>query len=269
MMVGAPSPSEPEDPELLPRFPILLHEDIPLLLVFGYNLAGYPEPVERHVQFFRKQGRVRDKPLLPPNQPLAVLDTIPRPVVDYFSSEKRRYTQNDLIKEQLFRLIYSVYQKKGLYIKEGGFIHRGYRDQKTPWKKEVAEASKLRFHWDTGKQQYTFQDGSVLPPVHRYEPVIWKVNGFDLSLTLRIERQDDEAVNIQLFEGPLTGPATDLPSLSVYMAKDKNKPIAEFKGLGNPWGGYGHDGVALPKGADVQAKFWSGNKAIDSPIMKP
>jgi hypothetical protein len=247
-----------------------LHEDIPLLLVFGYNLGGHPEPVSRHVDYFRKEGHVRDKPLSPPDQPLSVIESIPRQVVDYFSSNGRAlYTQNDLVQEQLFRLIYSVYHKKGLYIKEAGVIHRGSWNQKTNWKEEAADVSKLRLRWDARKQQYSFQDGSILPPAPRYEPVTWKVKGFDLDLTLRIERQDDDMVNIGLVEGDLTGPATDLPSFAVYKVKNKDKPIAEFKGLGRPHGGYEHSGVSLPKGAAVQARFWSGDKAIVSPVLKP
>jgi hypothetical protein len=270
MFVGAPIPSEPKDPKLIPRFPILLHEDIPLLLVFGYNLGGYPEPVSRHVDYFRKEGNVRNKPLSPPDQPLGVIESIPQKVVDYFSSYGRGLcTQNDLIQDQLFRLIYSVYRRKALYIKEGGFIHQGYWNGKTTWKQEAAEVSRLRFHWDAGKQQFTFQDGSVLPPPPRYEPVIWKVKGFDLDVTLRIDRQDNDMVNIRLVEGDLTGPATDLPSLAVYTVKNQDKLIAEFKGLGRPRGGYEQSGVALPKGVAVQAKFWSGDKAIVSPILKP
>src|SRR5262249_39712047 len=153
--------------------------------------------------------------------------------------------------------------------KEGSLIHRGYWDQKTTWKQEAAEVSKLRFRWDARKQQYTFQDGSILLPAPPNEPLIWKVKGFDLNVTLRIERQDDDVVNIGLVEGDLTGAATHLPSLVVYAVKNKDKPIAEFKDLGRPRNRLEHTGVSLPKGTAVQAKFWSGDKAILSPVMKP
>lgn len=73
MMVGSPSVKEPEDRKLIPLFPIVLRDDIPLNLVIGYALAGRRQPVEQHVDYFRKMGRLREHALHPSDHPLELL----------------------------------------------------------------------------------------------------------------------------------------------------------------------------------------------------
>ncbi len=74
MWVGAPSPEEPTDPQRLPHFPLLLLDDVPLLLIGGYSVGGRPELPHSHVRYFREHGRLRTKPLVPPADPLVFLD---------------------------------------------------------------------------------------------------------------------------------------------------------------------------------------------------
>jgi len=64
--IGRPYPPPPPDPAKLPRFPIMIVKDIPLLVVRGYDIGGLPEPVMSHVEYFRKYGVVRGQPLAPP-----------------------------------------------------------------------------------------------------------------------------------------------------------------------------------------------------------
>jgi hypothetical protein len=59
MHLGRPWPEEPKDRTLMPRFPIVLERDIPLLVVSGYTLIGAAEPVEDHVRYFRERGTLR------------------------------------------------------------------------------------------------------------------------------------------------------------------------------------------------------------------
>jgi hypothetical protein len=63
--LGQPTVSPPRDPAALPRFPIVLAGDVPLLAVRGYTLGGLAEPIEAHVRYFREHGRLRAAPLSP------------------------------------------------------------------------------------------------------------------------------------------------------------------------------------------------------------
>ncbi len=63
--LGQPDISPPPSPEALPRFPIVLVQDVPLLVVRGYLLGGFPEPVDAHVTYFQTHGTIRGAPLAP------------------------------------------------------------------------------------------------------------------------------------------------------------------------------------------------------------
>lgn len=65
--LGVPTISPPTSPETLPRFPIVIVRDIPLLVVRGYSLGGLPEPVLDHVVYYRVHGTIRGQPLKPPS----------------------------------------------------------------------------------------------------------------------------------------------------------------------------------------------------------
>lgn len=64
--IGIPKAAEPSDPRSLPYFPLLLVDDIPLLLVTTFVLGGSAQPVEAHVQYYRANGILRSKPLTVP-----------------------------------------------------------------------------------------------------------------------------------------------------------------------------------------------------------
>jgi len=48
-----------------PRFPIVLIDDIPLLLVVSYILGGLPESVDNHLAYFESNGLIRTELLEP------------------------------------------------------------------------------------------------------------------------------------------------------------------------------------------------------------
>lgn len=69
MMIGAMSPAPPEDLTSIPRFPVVIVDDIPFSLLWGVTLGGRPQPVIDHVKYFRKHGTLRTGRLQPPDDP--------------------------------------------------------------------------------------------------------------------------------------------------------------------------------------------------------
>lgn len=67
--LGGSQPPPPPSPGALPRFPILVVDDLPLLLVTGYTLRGLPEPVTVHLAYYRQHGTLRTSPLAPATGP--------------------------------------------------------------------------------------------------------------------------------------------------------------------------------------------------------
>ena len=69
LLIGAMSPGPPKDRTRIPRFPIVIIDDVPFSLLWGVMLAGEAEPVTRHVEYFRKHGTMRAAKLRPPDDP--------------------------------------------------------------------------------------------------------------------------------------------------------------------------------------------------------
>ena len=114
MIVGMPSPAEPDDHKMFCRFPIDIEGDIPLLIVNGYMLAGVPEPPERHVKYFASTES--SAPTAGPvSEPFKLLDKSSKPgrwnfeVKDLFDGEQR---WRHLLGNQLLRLVDTVYRKE-------------------------------------------------------------------------------------------------------------------------------------------------------------
>jgi hypothetical protein len=76
--LGTPTIPPPPDPTKLPRYPIVMVRDVPLLAVGGYILRGLPEPIEDQVEFYRAHGSIRSRPLAPPESPEGVADEFAR-----------------------------------------------------------------------------------------------------------------------------------------------------------------------------------------------
>ncbi len=64
MRLGQPDVAPPPQ-DALPRFPVVIAADVPLLVVRGYLLGGAPELVASHVAPFREHGSIRSEPLSP------------------------------------------------------------------------------------------------------------------------------------------------------------------------------------------------------------
>jgi hypothetical protein len=64
MRLGGASLSAPPAPAL-PRFPVMLVDDVPVMLIGGYMLGGMAEPVTAHLEYYRKNGKLRTAPLAP------------------------------------------------------------------------------------------------------------------------------------------------------------------------------------------------------------
>jgi len=104
--IGIPEALEPHDASVLPYFPLLVVDDIPLLLVTTFLLGGSAERVETHVHHFRAHGVLRGTPLRPR------ADLGPTVVLDHASTLYRRaYGESPrpglraVLEEQLNRLV--------------------------------------------------------------------------------------------------------------------------------------------------------------------
>lgn len=64
--LGAPVPTPtPQEQRLLPQFPLLILDDVPLSVVEGYQLGGLPEPPGRYLDHLARAGTWLSRPLAP------------------------------------------------------------------------------------------------------------------------------------------------------------------------------------------------------------
>jgi hypothetical protein len=69
MRLGGSRPAAPASISALPRFPIAMVDEVPLMLVASYTLRGLAEPVTTHVEHYRTNGTIRAAPLAPARGP--------------------------------------------------------------------------------------------------------------------------------------------------------------------------------------------------------
>lgn len=74
LRLGASSPPPPPKPESLPLFPLVLIDDLPLMMVSGFALGGDTEPVAAHLAHYRANGNLRSRPLAPSGSKHGALD---------------------------------------------------------------------------------------------------------------------------------------------------------------------------------------------------
>jgi hypothetical protein len=100
---GKPDVPPPADPATLPRFPLVLAADVPLLAVHGYALGGLPEPVSAQIIDYREFGELRDGPMELPED-LGVVES------DFLAQWHRAYGDDEdalareLVSAQLARV---------------------------------------------------------------------------------------------------------------------------------------------------------------------
>jgi hypothetical protein len=284
MGVGAPSPSEPKDQKLLPRFPIAIEGDIPLLLVEGYMLAGSPEQVESHVAYFRQNGRVRAKPLVPTDNPFKELEKFaksPRWIYDGKDGLHDEQRGRQFLGEQLLRLMDTVYRVE---VGDFGEILRFDDNEETRGKKVVEGALNLTIRWDSKIHKYTFLDGKSLPEREpkNYRRERWrpKIAGLDIEVFIR--RAGPRYVSIWVSETYQVGKGGPGAVIKVVDVKAKDKPLVKIeagRGAISELPLEGRKGTTaasstwkpfeLKEGGEVQIQLVVAGKSHFSPTFKP
>jgi hypothetical protein len=271
MFAGARSP---ENKKLLPRYPICTEGDIPFLLTDARDLDhgfGPPPNSLEHVDYFRRHGRLRARPLQPTDKPWDALTAFEKSPRWKAIAKRDQEDQLFLLQYQMLTLLDSVYQ------------FGPDRSRVFPWgpkgaaqrQKTLSDVASLKIHWNPSENRYTFLDGKSLPPrpvkVYRREVWIPEVPGRRVKFSLARESSRD--VSVEIMERGKS-PRSKLV-FKLYNVGDGHKSIGEFRqGEGN--GGLQVDGsvyetysMSLPEGVQVKAELLLNNKLQTSPTLKP
>jgi hypothetical protein len=187
MMVGAPSPAEPKDKKLVPRFPLVIVGDVPLKIVRGYMLGGHPESPEDDVAAFRKIGTLRAKPLAPSTNALEEIEVAVGKLVHVIDIEK------EYVFDQALRFFGTVYHPRNrradTWIPNVG-----------EWKQLRADIEKIGITWNAQTMQMEMPGGATLKaPMQTYRRV-WSDFNVKTAKKSRVtfERISDDEVDVEL-----------------------------------------------------------------------
>jgi hypothetical protein len=276
---GMPSPAGPKDPHRIPRFPIALVDDIPLMLVSGYSLGGLPSSMEEVCSFFKVNGQLHPAPLAPTNDPLSAIvhlmnstqwiyaDTnLQKSGGMSFGSAEDNEREKSMLMEQLLRLIDSVYRMPTDV--NGNRLPCG-EPPESAWQKVMLEVSALKIKWDPRQNMFVFPDGSHLSKVDNkiYRRQIWKLAGLGFEdAEIVLERKDDKWVNVMVWGTEKAGATLRPGTLFLFDNKDMRAPLQTFSCTG----GTQSRTFGLITGSELTAKLViTGYSTNSSPVLKP
>jgi hypothetical protein len=158
--VGATSPERPADANLIPRFPLVIVDDIPLLLPLFYYGAGGVDGrgVPPDFAFFRDSCSLRQRPLMPTARPFSVLERIMESKQWIYSPSASNWAEAGLVR-QLCKLTSTVYDPSATVKKH---LAAWSFQLQLGWTSLLKETESLDIHWDVTANCYVFRDGSTL-----------------------------------------------------------------------------------------------------------
>lgn len=167
MDVPAGTSIRPVNPKLIPRFPMILQDDIPLLVYVpgGRFTAGRGLPLEQRMACFRQKGKIRQRPLLPSDHPAAAVEAFiklpPRltPGRKWEAHEDAAEHAHNHAVNQLLWLVEPVYRPDRLP-EDGDKV--GCTETEDHRQKLLSEIAKLDIRWDAAHNRYTFKNGTTL-----------------------------------------------------------------------------------------------------------
>jgi hypothetical protein len=270
VMLPYPDWLEPSIAKQLPRLPIMIWGDIPFLLESrgGGSTGPGPQPL-MHVDYFRKYGTLRAKPLSPTNKPIVAIERLieSRPLWNpqWGTDHKIGEMQRDLY-DQALRLLDTVDRREP--DEDVGYLKycccadaKEKKALETENRKIVDEASKLAVRWDAQKSLYTWLDGTFIPPFDEtlhpslsWHPAVPRFKGE--LLIKRLNRWYVELI-------ALSDAASLIDRTRVFDVKSKNKPLSEIDGAPNG------SRVLLDEGHEIQVELTADEKTYRSPVFKP
>jgi hypothetical protein len=156
ILIGVPDVSPGQDTESWPIFPLALVDEIPFLVVGGYNLAGLPQSPLEYLEVCLDRCKQREVALAPQASPIDAVEKllnsyrwrrlIPTASTGWYAG---------LLYRQALRAL------EPLYVVAPGDLDALYRPSKEEreriWTKHAAEVRELRPSWSAAKQQYVAQ----------------------------------------------------------------------------------------------------------------
>ena len=245
---AVPQPSEcpnhpgQRDPNEIPRFPIAIVDDIPMMLIAGYSLEGMPSRMEDVLEFFRTNGHFRSRPLVPSDDPLAALTHLMTSAQWIYADSRLAESggisfgdadnserEKSMLMEQLLRLIDSVYRLPHGRVWQPVAMRGTARTQ--TWQKIRADVAALKIKWNSQEKMFAFQNGTHLPMLDTkiHQRKIWPLTGMGYEdAELVLERRSDDWVDVMVTLSEKTGANLKPGTLILFSADVKSTTVVSL-----------------------------------------
>jgi hypothetical protein len=165
MSIGAMFPTPPEDLQTFPRYPIVIVDDISFSLLMGVAGGGLPEAPSSHVEYFRKNGKLRTTRLRPPDDPFLSLNHL-HGTKEWTLLAKLPDTRNQVA--ELHRILQGIAFFQVLLLVRTAYDTPEINDTSSGLKPQHYERHHREFlkvgaYWDDKLQMYVKKDGSHKP----------------------------------------------------------------------------------------------------------
>jgi hypothetical protein len=220
------------------HYPIIVREDVPLFLfpLGGYGRSGPPMPTAPTIDHFRNNGSIRAAPLTPPDDPLQVLTRFEASAAWVFAEaendELGRYSEANqariLVMNQLLWLVDSVCAVEPDWTGTKFRLGCDEDDPGDQWATVIEPCDPLDIVWSKRLQQYTFLDGSWLPPPdpprRRH---MWRIDAPEMYVRIFIQRVTPKLVHVTLrYNGR---PSQPVPPAQVRVVRaEDGRVVAEW-----------------------------------------
>jgi len=149
IQIGMPDDVTIPSPQDWPIYPLTIRQDVPLLIVPVFTLAGDPEDPLAHIEFFEQNCHLREAPLRPPSDPLNLADELLASAA-WYRPQEWQDRDRAILRAQLLRLVNTAYQVPG--VEQDAFFVQ--LQQPGAWAKYRHEFEQRNVVWDDQMNRY-------------------------------------------------------------------------------------------------------------------
>lgn len=261
MHVGAPTTTPPATGA--PAFPLVIVDDIPLLVNAGYMLGGFPEQPESHLAFYRTSAAIRSAPLRPNDHPLATFDRLEHSSLGAALFGTRNDGASMMLMEQLSKLVAGTYEPP--FVQGVSHLPWPPADAHATWRAMVTAYDALGAHWDPVAGEYA-RAGAAAVTFRPARRVLWTHVHRGANAEVFFERVAPSRVRTWVhFERATPGAAA---GGEIHLLAMPARTLAARQILAS-FGSYGVSDIALPRNAPVIVHFERDGATLEEAVTVP
>jgi hypothetical protein len=277
--IGGPVPDRPTDARAIPAFPLIIVDDVPLMLPVDFMLGGRVPQPEEDISYFRVHGVLRDRLLMPPADPFAILEKV-NTICDnanfgasIFGNILGTKMQWDSIVDRTMKVQIVKLVDPSLVENDANVCwEQADQDLAKAWIAAPQDMKAQNLSWNAALNRYTTPQGtySLAQSTPLYSYSIWWPKYSSSDLVIDVIRQDDNLVAINTSCGTVpAGKAVYVKVISLNSSANIPEDSIAWQTLLPVTKGDHSDLFQLPADTSVQITATQGSITQTSPVYAP